>query len=108
MVSCKECGSEVSEKAIDCPNCGAHLRTPKRGFFGKLIKWTFIGFNILMLIWVISGIGASSEGIESASSEAGEAGAAIGAGIGLAMIITVWAIGDVILGIMTLLSRPKR
>ena len=59
LVNCKECGAEVSDKALDCPKCGATLRKPKRTLFGKLVKWTFIGFNILMLLWMIFGVGGA-------------------------------------------------
>jgi hypothetical protein len=37
----------------------------------------FIGFNILMLIWFIGGVGSASNSIENAGSEAEQAGAAI-------------------------------
>lgn len=79
----------------------------QRSFFGKLIKWIFIGFNLLMLFWLISGMMGASEVVSSASSDAEQAGAAIGTGIGMFLIFTVWAIGDIILGIFVLLTRPK-
>lgn len=25
LINCKECGKEVSDKAISCPNCGAQV-----------------------------------------------------------------------------------
>ena len=79
----------------------------QRSFFGKLIKWIFIGFNLLMLFWLISGMMGASEVVSSASTEAEQAGAAIGTGIGMFLIFTLWAIGDIILGIFVLLTRPK-
>lgn len=81
--------------------------TRKRGFFGTLVKWTFILFNILMVAWLIGGINAATEGMDTMSG-AEQAGVAIGTGIGAFMIMTIWAIGDVILGIMVLLSRGKK
>jgi hypothetical protein len=107
LVKCKECGSDVSEKALSCPKCGATLRKPKRGFFGKIFKYSFIGFNILMLLWFIGGMSAASETINSASNEYEEAGAALGTGLGAMMILTLWAVGDVILGLFVLFTRPK-
>lgn len=97
---------EVSDTALKCVKCGVQLRKPKRGFFGKLIKWSFIGFNILMAIWLIGGMGAATDGMD-AMSEAERAGAAIGTGIGVALILGIWMIGDVILGLFVLLTRPK-
>lgn len=107
LINCKECSSEVSEKAVTCPKCGAKLRQPQRGFFGKIIKYTFIAFNILMLWWMIAGVGAASEHIESSTNEAQRAGAAIGTGLGAMMILFIWAIGDVVLGILVLFTRAK-
>lgn len=83
------------------------IETRKRGFFGALVKWTFILFNILMLVWLIGGMNAATEGMETMSG-AEQVGAAIGTGIGAFMIMTIWTIGDVILGIMVLLTRGKR
>jgi hypothetical protein len=108
LVNCKECSAEVSDKALDCPKCGAKLRKTKRTTFGKLIKWSFIGFNILMLLWMIVGVGGAAETIDTAGSSAEKAGAAIGTGIGAMMIIFVWVAGDVVLGLMTLLTRAKK
>lgn len=106
MINCPECSSEVSDTALKCPSCGVQLRKPKRGFFGKLVKWGFIGFNVLMVIWLVGGMGAATEGMD-AMSEAEKAGTAIGAGIGIAMIFGVWVVGDIILGLFVLFTRPK-
>ena len=108
LVSCKECNAEISDKALDCPKCGAKLRKPKRSFFGKLVKYSFIAFNILMLLWFIFGVGSAAEPIETAGGEAEQAGAAIGTGLGAMMIIFIWVAGDVVLGLMTLLTRAKK
>lgn len=108
LVNCRECGAEVSELTFDCPKCGATLRKPQRSFFGKIIKYAFIGFNILMLIWFISGMSTASEVVSAANSDAEQAGAAIGTGLGAMVIIFIWVVGDLILGIMTLLTRPKK
>lgn len=74
---------------------------------GKIIKWLFILFNILMLVWLISGANTGSEMVNSAMSEAEAAGAALGTGIGMMMIATMWVVGDIILGLFVLLTRPK-
>jgi len=108
LVNCKECNSQVSDNALDCPSCGARLRKPKRSFAGKVIKWMFILFNLLMLWWFITGIGGAASTIETTGSEAGQAGAALGTGLGAMFIIGIWVAGDVILGLLTLLTRPKR
>jgi len=88
LVNCKECGAEVSDKALDCPKCGAKLRKPKRSTFGKIVKYSFIGFNILMLLWFVVGMGGAADGINNAGSEAEQAGAAIGTGLGAMVLST--------------------
>lgn len=108
LVNCKECDAEVSDKALDCPKCGAKLRKPKRSMFGKIVKYSFIGFNILILLWLVFVIGGASESITRAGSDAEQAGAAIGTGLGAMVIIFIWVAGDVVLGLMTLLTRAKR
>lgn len=106
LVKCPECGVEVSNEAFDCPKCGKQLRKPKRGFFGKLCLWSFYLYNVLMVVWLVSGINAASK--FEAVSEAEKAGAAIGTGIGVGLILVVWAIGDIITGLLALMTRPKR
>jgi beta-lactamase regulating signal transducer with metallopeptidase domain len=79
-----------------------------RTFFGKIIKWVFIGFNIVMLIWMIAGMAGAAETASTASSEAEQAGAAIGTGIGFMMLLMIWAAGDVVLGLFVMLTRRKK
>lgn len=108
LITCKECAAEVSDKAFDCPKCGAKLRKAERSFFGKLIKYSFIGFNILMLLWMMFGVGGAAKTIDQAGSEAEKAGAAVGTGLGAMMIVFIWVAGGFILGLFTLLTRPKK
>ncbi len=89
-------------------NNQTQLQKPKRSVFGKIIKYMFIGFNILMAIWLIGGMASASESISQTTNDAEQAGAVIGTGLGAMMIIFLWLAGAVILGIMTLLTRPKR
>jgi len=106
MIKCPECSSEISDSTLKCPKCGVQLRKPKRGIFGNIIKYSFIGFNILMAIWLVSGMGSATEGME-AMSGAEQAGTAIGAGIGMFLIFGIWVFGDIVLGLFVLFTRPK-
>lgn len=108
LVKCKECSAEVSNQALDCPKCGARLRKPKRSMFGKLVKYSFVGYNILMLLWFVVGVGSASEEITNSSNDAEQIGAAIGTGLGAMMIIFIWVSGAAVLGLMTLLTRAKK
>lgn len=106
IISCPECKNNVSDTALKCPGCGVQLRKPKRGFMGKLFKWSFIGFNALMAIWAVTGFNAATSDYNSLSG-AEQAGAAIGTGLGMAMVMVVWLIGAIILGLFVLFTRPK-
>lgn len=106
LINCPECSTEVSDTALKCAKCGVELRKPKRGVFGNLVKWSFIAFNLLMGVWLVAGMGSASEAMEGMSG-AEQAGAAIGTGIGAALILGIWFFGDVILGMFVLFTRPK-
>lgn len=108
LTNCPECGSEISDQAFDCPNCGFHVKKPVRSIFGKIVKYTFIIFNLYMLYAVITGLGAASGTINSSATEAERAGATLGTGLGALFLFTLWAIGAFILGILTYFTRPKR
>ncbi len=108
LVKCPECQTEVSSEALDCPKCGKHLRKAKRTIFGKIVLWIFIIFNAIMLWWMITGMKTVTSGIDTAGSDAAKTGATIGAGLGFMMILTIWAFGDIILGLFTFLTRPKK
>ena len=106
MIECPTCQHQVSTSARTCPSCGAVLRKEKRGIFGKLVIFMFWGFNILMLFSIWTGTQTAVEG-QAGLSGAEAAGAAIGTGIGVTLLVFIWLIGAVILGIMALLTRPK-
>ncbi|WP_226102650.1 zinc ribbon domain-containing protein [Dickeya oryzae] len=107
LVNCTECGKEVSDTALKCPSCGKQLRKPKRSFLGKIIKFIFIIFNLLMIYSVFAGLSSSGQVINHATSELERAGATIGTGIGVMMLGSIWVIGDIVIGILVFLTRPK-
>jgi hypothetical protein len=80
--------------------------TRKRGFFGWVFLLLFIAFNLLMLAWLIGYWSTLSE--MKTGSDAEAAGRAIGGTIGSGMLISLWAFGDIILGIIVLLSRGRK
>ena len=108
LIECPECNEEISDAAYDCPKCGATLKKPTRSFFGKIIKWMFILFNIFMIVWVIGAFNIGGEAVSDASSDAAAAGAAIGSAIGVGFIALIWVFGDIILGMVFLFTRPSK
>ena len=79
-----------------------------RGFFGKLVKWSFILFNLLMAFWLIGGMSDASDSMSELTSEAEQIGAAIGTGLGAAMIVGIWIAGVIILTPVLFLTRGKK
>jgi len=86
----------------------AEMQKPKRTIMGKIIKWTFILFNIFMLLWMWGGMSGSADVIASATNDAEAVGATIGTGLGAIMIGGIWLFGDIILGMFVLFTRPKQ
>ncbi|WP_370931493.1 hypothetical protein [Bartonella sp. DGB1] len=80
----------------------------QRSIIGKIIKWIFIAFNILMLLWLGSVIFLTGDIISSSSDAAFQAGAVFGGAFAMGIILNVWVIGDIILGILTLLTRGTK
>jgi hypothetical protein len=105
LIACPECKTEVSSTAYKCAKCGFAIRIPRRSFFGKVFKWGFVLWNVLMLWWLVSGMSAASD--VKATGEAEEAGRAVGAVLGGGIIIAIWVAGSVILGLLVLFTRPK-
>lgn len=73
--------------------------------------WIILVVNVLFLIWVIGGVAGSSgtpEGCGSLSNETCNEAEAVGTAIGVGLIIFFWALLDVILGVIWLVTRPKR
>ena len=107
LIECPEWQNEVSDSSLKCPNCGVQLRKPKRTFLGKVMKWGFIIFNVVMIAWMASFGEHVTDVSEGASSGAEQAGVAIGAGLGTGLIMMVWLVGDVVLGLFVLFTRPQ-
>ena len=51
----------------------------QRGIIGKIFKWSFIGFNLLMVFVMLKACSATSDVMSNAHSDAEQAGSAIGA-----------------------------
>ena len=68
-----------------------------------MVFWVF---NIIMVAWIWGGGGDAIQSTKTLSG-AEQVGAAIGTGIGITVLVIIWLIGAIILGIMSLLTRPK-
>lgn len=73
--------------------------------------WVMLVINVLFLIWIIVGIAGASgtpEDCGTLSAEACNAAEGVGTAIGAGLIIGLWVAADVILGVLWLITRPKR
>lgn len=108
MIKCPSCEGDVSPKAFDCPACGHPLRKPRRGPFGLVMKWALILFNVAMVAWIAAYFNELGEIASTTTDDAEMTGLGIGGAIGTGMILTVWVLGDIILGLIVLLTRPRK
>jgi hypothetical protein len=64
------------------------------------MTWFILAFNFLMVIWIVTGVAGvadSCAGMTGSELDACQAGTAIGATIGVGLIVGLWVAGDVIL-----------
>lgn len=76
----------------------------------RVFTWVILAVNLLFLIWVISGTSSASSNCNGLTGRAlsdCQAGTAVGASIGIGLIIVLWGFVDVILGVLWLVTRPK-
>jgi hypothetical protein len=80
------------------------------GFLPGWRKGTYIVllFNLAMLAWVIGGTASAAKDANCGADEACQAGTAVGTAIGVGLIIALWVAGDVILGIIWLVTNRKK
>lgn len=52
LMSCPDCGNEVSTQAMSCPKCGRQLRLPKRTFSAAgCLVITILVLLLLPALW---------------------------------------------------------
>lgn len=84
----------------------------------RLFTWAILAFNLLMVLWIVVGAAsvnghcahqAGVAGVETAKQAAGVCQGAtdLGAGIAIAGLVALWVAGDVILGVLWLVTRPR-
>jgi hypothetical protein len=72
--------------------------------------WVLLIWNVLMVIWIVGGLSSAGNNCAGETGDmltACQAGTAIGAGVAISLIITIWFIGFIVLGLIWLMSRPK-
>lgn len=88
-----------------------HNFNKERTQFGKICKYSWIGFNILFFLYLIYFVLKIINGFINGSYESiGEIDPSLGIGVMISVVffIITFLIGNVVLGIMTFLTRPKK
>ncbi|MGQ0846405.1 MAG: hypothetical protein ACT4QF_19950 [Sporichthyaceae bacterium] len=73
--------------------------------------WVILAFNLLMMVWVIAGASSASgeDGdCQYLSADTCNAASDAGTAIGVALLIGLWVAGDVILGVVWLVTNRSR
>jgi hypothetical protein len=78
-----------------------------RSVFGRFCKWLFIGFNLLMLVLLLTNCAVVIPYIASDDPDVA-AGAGLFGVLLAAGIWVVWPVGALVLGILTLVTRGRR
>lgn len=80
---------------------------PQRTFIGKGIKWAFIGFNILMPLWLVFGLTDATEKVLNEGTAAQQEREVINTSVGMLAILFIWLVGAVSLGLLLRRTKPR-
>ena len=77
----------------------------------RKLTWFILVLQVLFVYWIVAGtasvVNESCVGLTGDDLAICEAGTAIGAGLGIGLIIFLWAAVDIILGIIWLVTNRK-
>ncbi len=75
----------------------------------RKMTWVVLIWNILMVIWIVTGIATAPNGSNCAdlTQQSCQAATDVGTGIGVILIVIIWALVDIILGIVWLVTKPR-
>ena len=98
-------GAWSTSPAAHQPARSRRFRLPRR----RVFTWVILAFNALMLVWVISAIASHASTCHGLTGRALTTCEADNVGVGLAatLLFVLWALGDVILGVLWLVTRPR-
>lgn len=76
----------------------------------RIFMWVFLAIQVLFIVWLIGGGISASDTSDcvGVNADACEAGTAIGTGIGIALILGLWCIVDLLLGVGYAVYRLAR
>jgi hypothetical protein len=74
----------------------------------KARRWVFIGFNLLMGLWLVFGLMDASAVIDQAPTEAAQEDELMHTGVGMVAVFFIWAVGNGSLALLFFLLKPKK
>lgn len=80
----------------------------RRGIFGWMFLLLFWAFNVLMLYGLFSGVGESTKRAATLTDPGSRLAHDAGTGLGVMLVLFIWAAGAVILGLMAYFTRGRR
>jgi len=80
----------------------------RRGVFGWIMLTLFWAWHVLMIAWFVSSVSGMATVVNDAASEAQRSGAAIGATLGVGIILFFWVAGTLIFGALAFFTRGRR
>jgi hypothetical protein len=96
---------DLADPRLDHDHAAGTGPKPKQ----RPLTWVILGWNILMAIWIMYGIGATSsqygDCAAEAYTEACQAGTSVGAAVAVGGILFLTAIVDVILGVIWMVTK---
>ena len=66
---CRNCGKEIDDKAVVCPNCGVATSEKKKKKKHPILGAIILIFGILLIVGVVSGGGGEPEKVGEASAK---------------------------------------
>ena len=74
----------------------------------RKFTWVILIIQVLFVVWIVAGTSSATsncDGLIGSDLELRQAGTAIGAGIGIALVIFLWVVVDIILGVIWLITN---
>jgi hypothetical protein len=74
----------------------------------RKMTWLFLVIQILFIVWIVTGTSSatsSCNGLSGDELDLCQGATAVGAGIGIFLIIVLWALVDIILGVIWLVTN---
>lgn len=77
---------------------------------GRFFRWFVLAVNVAFLVWLATTLEPSGDcaGLTGDALTSCTTGEAVGSGLGMIVIVFLWALVDVILGVVYLVVRDRR